>query len=804
MKRVFALWMLVVLFGAAAAPAQESDEPVIADLIVDGGVTLTQDTVIYYIGLEPGDPLDREMISDGFRRLWDSGLVEDLTIEAEPLEDGRVNLIVTVVERPFVTTVTFEGNKKLGTTTLKDRLDENGVDIPRNVPLKMAELSRIKTTLEKIYSEDGYRSAIIDFEVEDLGRNRRRVVYTIQEGGKVTIDEIDFAGNEAFGDGRLRGALKKTKEKRIYRFFGDKIVYSEESWEEDRDNLRKFYLDRGYIDVKVGQPQVELIAKNPDAETLKKKKFRAHVTVPVEEGEPYSVGSLKIEGAEVFDPDMLVQAFEVEEGETYSNKQVETGTESLRDLYHNRGYIYAYTNEVRTRREDADHVVDIVIDVFEGDRYRLGRLEFAGNTTTRDKVLRREFRLAEGSYMNMGLLRSSVFKVNALGYFELEEDPLEFDFDEENKRVDVLVKGNEVGRNDIQFGAGYSELDGFFAQAMFNTRNFMGRGETLGVSLQVGGRSDYYTLSFTEPYLFDRRILLGSSVFSTSIDIDDFYRRTTGASVTMGFGLGLWGQLTGLLAYEDVESRFAISRSGLPGDDTSGHQRPVDIAPTEFTELESAVEVFEGKTVSLTPAYRYDTRDDPFDPNRGTGLTFRTRFAGGPLGGDFDYVRPEFTLTKFIGIGRRAKTIFAFNAEIGKFFVYNDSEIPLYERYRLGGDRSLRGLPYYSVRPRTEDGDYFFTEQGSILGGDRYWLLNLEYQIRLGGPVKLVLFGDFGNTYHETQGWDWGLYRKTTGVELRVFLPVFQAPIRFIYGINLEPFEDEKDSDFQFSIGTTF
>jgi outer membrane protein insertion porin family len=295
-RRVFAVWLAVVAAASLGAWAQESDEPIIADLVVDGGVTLTQDTVIYYIGLEPGDPLDRLTISEGFRRLWDSGLVEDLTIEIEPLESGEVNLIVSVVERPFVTTVVFEGNKKLNTSTLKDRLDENNVDIPRNVPLKMPQLSKIKTTLEKVYAEEGYRSAIIDFEVEDLGRNRRRLQFNIQEGGKVTIDDIDFVGNEAISDSRLRGALKETKEKRFYRFFGDKIVYSEESWEEDRENLRKFYLDRGYIDIKVGQPQVELVAQRPNAETLKKKKFRAHITIPVEEGEPYAVGSLKVGG----------------------------------------------------------------------------------------------------------------------------------------------------------------------------------------------------------------------------------------------------------------------------------------------------------------------------------------------------------------------------------------------------------------------------------------------------------------------------------------------------------------------------
>lgn len=784
--------------------AEEFEGPEIADIIVEGGVTLTQDTVVYYLGLDSGDPLNSDFISAGFRRLWESGLVEDLNVEAEPLEDGRVNLIVTVVERPFVNAVIFEGNKKLSATDIKDRLDEAGIEVPRNVPLKIAHLSKIENALGALYAAEGYRSAQISYEIEDLGKNRRRILFTIDEGGKVKIGEIDFTGNQAFSDGRLQRGLKKTKEVKLYRQWGKSIIYSDEAWEEDRQNLKEYYLNRGYVDIKIGQPTVELIAKNPDADTLKKQKYRAKITIPVEEGEPYILGNITVEGAEVFPTDLLVGQIGVENNTLYSYKDIDAALETIRDLYHNRGYIYAYTNEVRNKREDDEQIVDVVVDIFEGDRFRLGRMEFSGNTSTRDKVLRREFRITEGNWMNMGLFRSSIYKVNALGYWKLEEEPMEFDFDEENKKVNVLVKGQEVGRNDLQFGAGYSELDGFFGQVSFNTRNFLGRGESLGVSVQLGGRADYYTLSFTEPYLFDRRILLGSSIFSTSTEYTDYYRETTGATLSMGFGLGIWGSMNGLFSYENVRSRFAVSRGGAPGDSTTGHDRPVDIPPIEFFPLENAYESFDGRTVAFTPGYRYDTRDDPFDPNRGTGINGRIRLAGGPLGGDFDYIRPEFTLTKFVPLTRKKKSIFAFNTEIGKFFPYNGSEIPLYERYRLGGDRTLRGLPYYSVVPRTEEGLYFYTPTGSVMGGDRYWLLNLEYQYRVGGPVKLVLFTDIGNTYNEDQGWDWGLYRHTYGVELRIFLPIFQAPIRFIYGINPDPYPDEDKSDFQFSIGTTF
>ncbi len=798
---------LLATFPAAisaqdASLLSDTEGPEIADIVLEGGKTVTLDTVSYYLDIYPGDFFDREALTTGYHRLWESGLFEKIEIELEPVEDDQVILYVVVVERPFVTTVDFEGNKKLNDNDLRDKLDEKGIDVPRNVPLRMAQLSQIETALKEIYDTEGYRSAIIDFRIEEVAPNKRKVVYLIDEGGKVKIASIDFVGNEVFGDSKLRGALKKTKQTGLMQKFGGKTLYLEESWDEDRDNLRKFYLNRGYKDIKIGQPTLELEAKNPDADTLKKKEYRLHITIPIEEGEPYTMGTLEVDGVEVFNAEAMPRMFEVKPGHTYSYKGIEEGMEKLQELYHNSGYIYAYANQLLEDREDEDHVVDVIINVFEGDRYSLGRLEFAGNTTTRDKVLRREFRLPEGAQMAMAVFRSSVFKVNALGYFKLEEEPLEFDFDDEAKRVNVVVSGQEVGRNDIQFGAGYSELDGFFAQAQFNTRNFMGRGNTLGVSLQLGRRSDFYTLSYTEPYFLDRRILIGGSIFKTSLDYTDFYRETTGATVSTGLGVGTFSSVSALISYENVFSEFAVQRGGLVGEPTGGHDRPIDPPPVEPGDREVAVETIEGRVVALSPSYNVDSRDDPFDPNRGKRFSARLRFAGGPMGGNFDYIRPNVSWTQFMSLNQ--KFVFAYRGEVGIFWPYNNSEIPLYERYRLGGDRTLRGLPQYSVLPRTEEGRYFLTQNGSRMGGDRYWLANVELQYRIGGPVKLVAFTDLGNTYHEDQGWDLSLYRHSVGLEMRIFLPIFQAPIRFIYGVNLDPFPDEESSDFQFSIGTTF
>ena len=807
MKRLVPL-ALVCLLALLPVPAAPDDEgPVIADIIVEGGVTLTADTVYYYLGLEPGDVLDRKAVDEGFQRLWDSGLFENLRIDIEDLPSGEVNLYVVVDERPFVSSVVFEGNKKLTTSTLKDKLDEKGIELPRNVPLKMASLSQIETAILQVYASEGYRSAQVSHRIEDAGQKAKRVVYTINEGGKVKIGKIDFVGNQVFSDRRLRGSLKKTKELSWYRFMGDKIIFSEENWDEDRENLRKYYLNHGYKDVKIGQPEITLVAKHPNAETLKKKKYRVEIKIPVEEGEPYKLGDITIKGVTVFKVEPMQKAFDVKPGKRYEFKAIDDGMEQIRDLYQNTGYIYAYVNQVLTDREGADHVVDVTIDVFEGDRYFLGRVEFVGNRVTRDKVLRREFRVAEGGVMSMGGVKSSVYKVNALGYFKLEDDPLEFSFDEEKKRVNIDVKGTEVGRNDIQFGAGYSELDGFFGQLVFNTRNFLGRGETLGVSLQSGRRTDYYTLSFTEPYLFDRRILLGGSLYRTNLSYTDiqqpFTQERTGGALTLGLGVAAFSSVSALISLEDVSSSYAVSRNGVPGDQTGGHVRPVEPPGLEPVVRDLSYESYSGKTASITPGFAYDSRDDPFDPNRGTRFTVRPRFAGGPLGGDFDYIRPEVSFSLFKQLSKRS--VVAVRLEGGQFFVYNESQIPIYERYRLGGDRSIRGLRSYSLLPRTPTGGYFYSAGGSALGGDRYWIGNLEYHFRLGGPVKLVFFTDIGNTYFETQGWNLSSYRQTAGAELRIFLPIFQAPIRFIYGKALsDVFQDEKGDGFEFSIGTTF
>jgi len=777
--------------------------PVIGKVEVVGGTTVSPETVEYYLGVAEGDPYDPQTIAKNFHRFWDSGLLEDLKVEVEELGEGKVKLIVTVKERAKVTEFEFKGNKKLATSTLKEKLDTAGISLRRNVPLRTSELSRIRRTLLEEYAKEGYLSATVEPVVEPVGPNAVKVTFVVDEGAKVRIGEIRFEGNQVFSDARLRRAMKKIKERSFLRPWGKKIIWNKENWGEDSENLKKLYLNHGYKDVVIGEPRVELVAKNPEAPTQAKKKYTTVVTIPVEEGRQYRMVSLRIEGATVLPEEKLRKLYELKLPSVYNYSQVEAGNEAVRTLYQSKGYIYAYTNQVLLTREGTEDELDVVVRVYEGDRWRLGRLEFSGNTKTQDKVLRREFRLFEGDFMNMTAFKRSVFKVNQLGYFKLTEDPVAFDFDAERKLVNVSIKGQEVGRTDIQFGAGYSELDRFFLQFAFNTRNFLGRGETLGVSVQSGTRADTYSLSFSEPYFLDKRQFVGGSIYKTNYDLLTQQRHAKGLSAIWGVNIGDFSTFSLSYGYEDVFAKFAVVRTVPAGGEPRGpHRRPL---PPPYKDIPAPALYFEqatGVTSAFTPAFGFDSRDDPFDPNQGWSSFVRVRTAGGILGGDFNYVRPEAGVSVFYPASRRV--ILAANLEGGYIRPFAGSRIPLYDRYFLGGERSLRGFSYYSVVPRKANGEFFLTPNGSRMGGDRYLQLNLEYQIKLGGPLKLIFFSDIGNTWHEQQGWQLGLLRYSAGAELRITLPIFQAPLRFIYGVNLKPFPDEKRTDFQFSIGSTF
>jgi outer membrane protein insertion porin family len=795
----------MALVPGPAAPA--ADRPKIVQILVRGGKTTAPETVGFYLGVKAGDPYDDDLIRRNFSKLWDSGLFEDVTLEKEASPAGVV-LVAIVVERPTVSDLEFRGNKKLTTSQLKDKLKEGKAEIRVGAPVSLRDVAKAKAVLLEAYKAEGFRSAAIDATTENVSDLQRRVVFLVDEGDKIKIESILFTGNTVFGQTKLRYALSKTKQAHWWRFFDSKSTYNQAGYEEDVEALRKVYQDVGYKDVVIKDPLLDVFVTNPSEKRPEKINRRVRITIPVVEGEKFYFGKVTVEGSTVFRPELLERFFGYKPGKPMSRAVIADGMKAIDATYRSRGYIYVFMNPENT--EKPKHVVDVAVKITEGDQYRLGRIEFTGNKTTRDKVLRRELQVFEGDIMDMETFKKSLFKVTQLGYYKIEEDP-DFRVNPEKKAVDVSIKGTDTNRNEVQFGAGYSQLDGLFGQFQFSTRNFLGRGDTLGVQFQRGNRSNFFDVSFAEPWFLDQRMSIGGSVFNRTLDYSDVAggldQKSKGANLSLGYGLGLFDLASIFYGFTDQTSTYQVYPPPPP---PGGGAVPVAFA------------TYAGKTSAVTPGYRYDSRNDPFDPTRGMKIGVAVSVAGGPFGGDFSYYKLSANTTRYLPFGKKGN--FAFNLDLGLLRAYSgeqnpneigyDSRVPLFERYRIGGDRSVRGFKYGSIYPLDSQNRAFFTSTGALLGGDRFLVFNAEYVYALAGPLKLAIFFDAGNAWLEGQSPTLGSMRTSTGVEMRILLPIFQAPLRFIYGINLSPkaikdqagnvIQTESRTDFQFSIGTTF
>jgi outer membrane protein insertion porin family len=474
----------------------------------------------------------------------------------------------------------------------------------------------------------------------------------------------------------------------------------------------------------------------------------------------------------------------------------------------------------------------------EGEQYFVNRLTFAGNTTTRDNVIRREVRVLEGAPFNTEALKYSVKRLNQLGYFKPLEEGQGIDVQKtpgKKNQVDVTLKLEEQNRNQLTFGAGVSQFEGFFGQLSFQTSNFLGRGESLTVSLQAGSRSENYQVAFTEPFLFDRNITGGLDVYKRTLRyIDQFTQEATGGNVTTGFPLAGFSRMFVTYSFEDV------SVSDL---------NPVYYAPELVQRnpfLADSLLLGEGgsRTISkIVPSFVHNTVDNPIFPNSGMRLTGSFDFAG--IGGNTNFLKPRVEYAQFKPLNRRMSV--GYRAQLEYIRPYaSTTTLPITETLYLGGEYTIRGFDIRSIGPRDIIGG-----TGLVLGGNKTILFNAEYLINIAGPVRLVLFADTGQVRNIGQRFAWkedindrvdpslpvifdpdtittfkdpnapppflrkvgetNAFKASTGAEIRFFMPVLNVPFRLIFAYNpsrvgvldnnLRP---AKKFTFKFAVGSTF
>lgn len=845
----------------------------VEQIIVQGLQRMQPEAFLVALGIREGDPYDVERIQSRFKELWSLRVFEDISIEAETGPQGGTVLIIKVKERPVLNSITYDENKVLTRTQIEDRYKERAIKLDVGKPLDMGSVFFAESAIRDMLAEQGYLDSRVAAAVRRGATETTRTIhFSIVPGGKTRIRKIEFVGNQLFSDRKLKKQLQLTQERRWFWPWSKKNLYHPIKWDQDVSRVRDLYQSHGYLDATLRPPVVELRAsakaakKRPqepgaeplqtapaadsgeqalpappaepeasaDALTAKERKKQekkqrkadkkarkaqaaagkrwAYLTVAVTEGTQYRLGEIRLSGNQKFPEKVLRAVIPLRGGDVLNNTALELGVNRITRLYEDQGHLYAAVVRKIQRRE-GQPVADVEVAIEEDKPYRVARIEFVGNSQTRDRVLRREVQLMEGDLFNRTRLELSKNKINQIGYWQVREDPV-IEPLEDSQQVKITFSGEEQGRNEIQIGGGYSGLDGAFFNGVYSTRNFLGRGQILSTALQIGGRSDRYQVSFTEPWFLDRPYLLGVSLFRRDTNFGSTLRSSSdGAGFVMGKRLSTFSRLDLGYSFERVSST-----SVALGTDNS---------PVTFTA--------NNEISSVTPVFAYNTVNNPYRPSRGRSLNFSTQVAGGGLGGDTSYFKPLGAFTAY----RRAfgRTFFALNLEAGMVREFGEGSlvssanihgIPRFQRFWLGGDTiGPRVFETRTITPRRyvvidDDGNIIdvlgdprlvpvedLVTSGGVpvpieVGGDRMYLFQSEFVVPLNEQTDVAFFYDMGDSLFEDTQLNFDTVRMSAGVELRFHLPIFPVPLRLIYGIPLRKLEGDRTSNFTFSIGRSF
>jgi outer membrane protein insertion porin family len=830
-----------------------------------GSSVVEPQTYLYYIQTRPSRPsagawvrwnedTEKSVLED-FKRLWATNFLDDLAIEVTDyrFSNGVVGKLVTyhMEERQRIKIVDYVGTKKLEQSKIDEKLKEEGLQVRLDSFIDPGLIRRIEGVVRGMLAEKGYLDGRVTHRLKEVAGGPKLVnlSFDISEGPQYKIREIDFVGNEALSDGTLARKMKTNKEQWFLSFITGRGTYLQDKFEEDAEKVVENYRDKGYITARVGQPEVKTLEDTPDGKT----RF-VELRVPVTEGRRYRVGKFEFAGNEVVKSEGLRPLFKVKEGSFYSEKAIRKGLEKAREVYGTGGYFEftgfpdlkpldlpaepeqgeapATGSDAAPKGPTGPPIVDVTMRMQEGKQYFVNRIVFKGNNTTRDNVIRREIRLFENGVFNTEALKYSVKRLNQLGYFKnLEGDAIAVDKTPGvDNKVDVTLKFEEQNRNQLTFGAGVSQYDGFFGQLSFQTANFLGRGETLTLAVQAGSRARNYQVAFTEPYVFDRPITAGFDVYSREFRwINQYTQQSRGGNVVFGFPVRDFTR--GFISYslEDVRIK---DLNPLYNDPSFVNGNPY---------LADALLIGENgsRLISkVTPSVVHNTVDNPIFPTSGKRLSLSSDFAG--IGGDVNFVKPRVEGVWYIPQNRRISL--GMRAQFEYLRPYGSTKIiPIYERLVLGGEYSVRGFDLRTIGPRDP-------ATGLVIGGNKSLLFNFEYLISIAGPVRLVLFYDAGQVpglkpglpvplqpplyslgdglvaadqdpvlvagAYDTTVFDkfrWDGFKTSTGAEIRFFMPVLNVPFRLIFAANpsragvldnnLQP---QKQFTFRFAVGSTF
>ncbi|MDP1964011.1 MAG: outer membrane protein assembly factor BamA [Reyranella sp.] len=750
----------VLVFATTAHAQRGAPAGTITAVQIQGSVRSETETIRSYLQLKEGQPYDAAAADRSLKALFATGLFSDVVIDMQ-----GSTLVVKVTENPIINRVAFEGNNKIEDDKLRDEVQSRARQVFTRARVQ-SDVERILT----IYRRGGRYNASVDPKVIKLEQGRVDLVFEINEGDVTGVRRITFVGNEAFGDGTLRGKIK-TSESAWWRFLSSDDRYDPDRLNLDRELLRKFYLSEGYADFRVISAVAEL---SPDRDGF-------FLTFTINEGERYKFGEVDVATRfQGLDVDVLKQFLVMSEGDWFDSNDIEKTVTALSDVVGSLGYAFV---EVRPniRRNRDTKTVDVTFDVQEGPRVYVERINISGNTRTLDKVIRREFRLAEGDAFSTAKVRRSQERLRALGFFEKVDVSAAPGSAPDKTNLEVQVVEQSTG--DISFGAGYSSTAGIVGDIAIKERNLLGKGQEIRLGLSLGTLSTNLDFSFTEPYFLERNMSAGFDVFMTSNDRQQVANYSDSA---LGFALRAgW-------AYSEHTRqivRYTLRNTNI-----------YNVQPWASPVVQAQAGYATVSEVSETIAW--DTRDSRLNTTKGW-LLRNTIAVAGAIGTE-QYLRTTADAVYFQSLGLE-DVVISVGGSAGVVLPYNNSYIRLNNLFFLGGD-NLRGFAVAGVGPR----DAGTTD---ALGGQYFYTTTTELSFPLYGIPKEI--GLLGKAFVDT-GSLWGnqasnfgasildsqLMRVGTGFGIQWISPF--GPIRVDYTFPVVQEVWDKTQNFRFSFGTRF
>ena len=725
---------------------------VIADIQVKGNERIESAAIQLSVKSKVGEILSPEQVRDDIRSIYKMGYFEKVEAEVTDTPKGKL-LTFVVQENPTIQEVNIKGNKKIKE---KDILAAIATK-----PYTVLEKNIINEDVQKIlklYQQKGFFNAEVTTDITYPRDPRNAVVtFNIEERGRIYIEKISFTGNEHFSDRKLRGVMQ-TKQKSIFlSWFTDRGILQKDILDTDVDRLTVYYHDRGFMDAKVGTPDVSF------------RKDGIFIEVPVQEGERYRVKSVEIAGGASEENEQLQQKLRVKTDDYFSREKLRDDVQDISKGYMNQGYAYVDVNP-DVKQDRADHTTNIVYQVDRGNEVHIGTITVSGNTKTRDKVIRREIDLSEGDKFSADKMEKSMTDLRKLDFFENVEIVPSEGASPEVMNLDVKVKEKFTGS--VSVGGGYSSDDGLFVTGEVVQRNLFGRGQYLGLKGYFGQSAQRYVLSFTEPWLFDKPINAGFDVYNWLRDYPDFTKDAVGIRLRSGYAFGNWSMISAYYTFENAK----IS----------------DVADDASSLLKSQ----EGRSnlSAITGILERDSTDHPFLPTRGSINVISLQYATTYIGSDSDFLKSEIQSGWYFPL--YWKLIGFVKGSAGWINESSSNPAPIYERFYLGGINTLRAFNWGEVGPQDANGEY--------IGGTTYGLANAEILFPLIEKMGMrgVFFFDYGNAFLGSNPFQFSDYRYDAGAGIRWNSPM--GPLRVEWAYNLDRREGEDSNKFQFSAGAFF